>query len=158
MRAVESRSPSELSGTAPAASVLGCLFSVGQLDSTSLFLNRIWDFSTASSHLHWDCGTCPCVVTRSSTILLVNCGWATQLSSASAGPSGPVCACSCGASFITATVSSKIDSGTSTSMICSSIHPKIGSGTSTSMICSTIRSGTCSWHVIFVCEQPSSLV
>ena len=50
-------------------------------------------------------------------------------------PSGPVCARSCGASFITATVSSKIDSGISTSMTCS-----------------TILSGT------FVCEQPSSLV
>ena len=30
-------------------------------------------------------------------------------------------------------------------------------GISTSMICSTIRSGICSWHVSFVCKQPSSL-
>ena len=46
-----------------------------------------------------------------------------------------VCACSCGARFITAAVSSKIDSGTRTSTICSSIH----SGVS------------------FVCGQPSSV-
>ena len=66
---------------------------------------------------------------------------ATQLSSAPAKRSRPVCACSCGASFNTETVSSKIDSGISTSTICS-----------------TIRSGTCSWHVSFVFEQSSSLV
>ena len=49
--------------------------------------------------------------------------------------------CSCGASFITATVSFKIDSGTRTPTICS-----------------TIRSETCSWHMSFVCELPSLLV
>ena len=54
---------SELSGTALAASVLCCLLSVGQLESTSLFLNRIRDILIASSHLHLDCGTCLCVVT-----------------------------------------------------------------------------------------------
>ena len=96
-----------------------------------LSLNRIRNFSTALSHLHLNCGTCPCIVTRSSTTLLMNCGWRNST----------VCACSCGASFISATVFSKI-----------------GSGTCTSMICSTIRSGTCSWHVSFVCEQPSSRV
>ena len=83
------------------------------------FLRHIDCFFSSPLRL-WD-------LSASSTTLLMNCGCATQLSPASAGPSGPVCACSCGASFITATVSSKIDSGKSTSMICS-----------------TIRSGTCS--------------
>ena len=62
-----------LGGTDLAASVLRCLFSVGQLESTILTLTRIWDFSIVSSHLHLDCGICLCVVTRSSPTLLTNC-------------------------------------------------------------------------------------
>ena len=121
---VESRSSSELSGlsfafaslsgTALAASVLCCLFSVGQLESTVLALNRIRDFSTGSSRLHLDCGICLCVVTRSSTTLLMNCGWGTSTVFC------VVCACSCGTRCITATVSSKATVGTRTSTICSS--------------------------------------
>ena len=71
---------------------------------------------TVSSHLHLDCGTCLCTFTRSSTTLLMNCGWRNSAVFC------VICACSCGASFITETVSIKIGSGTSTSTICSSIH------------------------------------
>ena len=77
-----------------------------------------------------DCGICLCVVTRSSTSLLMSFGWRNSAVFC------VVYACSCGASFITATVSFKIDSGASTSTIWSSIH----SGVS------------------FVCVQPSLLV
>ena len=44
--------------------------------------------------VHLVCRICLCIVTRSST-LLMNCGWAAQLSSPSVGPLGLVCACLC---------------------------------------------------------------
>ena len=114
------------SGTVRAASVLcwttGILYFVAALNSEFLL--------TASSHLLLDCGTCLCTFTRSSPTLLMNCSWINSAVFCF------ICACSCGASFITATISSKIDSGTRTSTICSSIH-------------SGAR---------FVCVLPSSLV
>ena len=100
-----------LCGTALAASVLRCLFFVGQLQSTIFGSDSNLTLLDCSSHLHLDYAICLCVVTRSSPTLLMNCGWVHQLSSASTGPSGPVCVCSCGASFIIATVSSEIGSG-----------------------------------------------
>ena len=114
------------SGTALAASVLswtiGILHFVAELNSENIL--------TASSHLHLDCGTCLCTFTRLSPTLLMNCGWRNSAVFCF------TCACSCGAGFITETVSSKIGSGTRTWAICSSIH----SGAS------------------FVCVLPSSLV
>ena len=62
------------------------------------------------------CETCLCTLSRSSTTLLVDCGLRNSAVFC------VFCACSCGTSFITETVSFKIGSGTRTSTICSSIH------------------------------------
>ena len=138
----ESRSSSELSGlgfafasrsgTAPGASVLFCVTDIHQIVSESNMRHLDCFFSSPlglwNLFLHRHANV-------NNLVDELRLGQL-KLASASAGPSGPVFACSCGASFITETVSSKLVSGTGTSMICSTIRPGVS----------------------FVCEQPSSLV
>ena len=87
--------------------LLRCPFSVGQLESTTLFLNSNSEtILTASCHLHLDCGICVCVFTRSSPTLLMNFGCVKFSCFLTSFGCVHV-----GASFIAATVSSKIGSG-----------------------------------------------
>ena len=82
VRAVESRSSSELwncsCGICSLLSVLCWTTGIHHFVSESNL--RLLDCFVLS---HLNCGLCLRVVTRSSTILLVNCGWRTRLSSAS---------------------------------------------------------------------------
>ena len=49
--------------------------SFSELSGLGFTLWDNWNFSTVSSHLHLDCGTCLCVVTRTSTTMSMNCAW-----------------------------------------------------------------------------------